>query len=75
MKKNNKKLIAPIVIVSIMVLYYGIFILMLCLFKIPLIAKILGLLIPLSIISVAIYALVERIKEIRSGEEDDLSKY
>jgi hypothetical protein len=37
--------------------------------------KIIGTLIPLALIGVSVYVLIERIKEIRSGEEDDLSKY
>jgi hypothetical protein len=37
--------------------------------------KILGIGIPLVFVGVCVYVLVERIKEIRSGEEDDLSKY
>ena len=32
-------------------------------------------LIPLCLAGVSVYVLVERIKEVRSGEEDDLSNY
>lgn len=31
--------------------------------------------IPLALVGVSVYVLVERIKEIRSGEEDDLDNY
>ncbi|WP_326909866.1 hypothetical protein [Sedimentibacter sp. MB31-C6] len=73
---NKKKLIAPIVITTVIVLYYIGFA-VLCAFVegIPLLIKLLGGVIPLILAGVCIYVLVERIKEIRSGEEDDLSKY
>lgn len=71
-----KKMIAPVVITAIMVLYYIGFAYA-CLFwdGIPLLGKILGGVIPALLAGVSIYVLVERIREIRSGEEDDLSKY
>jgi len=72
----KKKMIAPIIITVILVLYftgfaYG------CVFfnGIPLFVKILGGIVALILAWVCIYVFVERIKEIRSGEEDDLSKY
>lgn len=73
---HKKKMIAPIVITSLILLYYIGFVYV-CVFLdgIPLLAKILGGVIPLLLAGVSIYVLVERIKEIRSGEEDDLSKY
>ena len=76
MKKRGKKLMAPIIIISCIVLYY-IFIGMVFLFidGIPLLIKILGLVIPAVFIGVSIFVLKERINEIRSGEEDDLGKY
>ncbi len=73
---HKKKMIAPIVITAIILLYYiGFTCVCIFLDGIPLIAKILGGVIPLLLAGVCIYVLVERIKEIRSGEEDDLSKY
>ena len=73
---HKKKMIAPIVITIVIVLYYIGFAL-LCAFVdgIPFFIKLLGGIIPLILAGVCIYVLVERIKEIRSGEEDDLSKY
>ena len=41
----------------------------------PLPVKLIGALIPLALVGVSVYVLVERIKEIRSGEEDDLDNY
>jgi hypothetical protein len=70
------KMIAPIIITTIIVLYYlGFAYLCITVSGLPTIAKILGGGIPLILVGVAIYVLSERIKEIRSGEEDDLSKY
>lgn len=74
--EHGKKMIAPIVISSIIVLYYvGIIVLFICIPGIPLIAKMLMVLIPLLLSAVMIGVLVSRIKEIQGGEEDDLSKY
>jgi len=75
MDKQNKKMIAPIVITCIIVLYYLIYFLVCALIPMPLAIKLLFGLVPLLLIGVCIYVLVQRIQEIRSGEEDDLSKY
>ncbi len=75
MNMHTKKMIAPIIIVSLLVLYYiGFFILCMFIPIAPLPKLLLGL-VPLLLAGVGIYVLVERIKEIRSGEEDDLSNY
>lgn len=73
---NLKKMLAPIIVTICVCLYYAIFI-AICLMidGIPFIVKIIGCAIPAAIMLACIYVLVERIKEIRSGEEDDLSKY
>ena len=76
MKEHWKKLTAPIIIITCVILYY---ILIAAVFLIidgiPGPVKILGLVIPAGFIGVSIFVLKERINEIRSGEEDDLSKY
>ena len=73
---HGKKMVAPVVITVVMVLYYvGIGILFLMVPEIPALMKILMVVIPLLLAGVMIGVLVSRIKEIRSGEEDDLSKY
>lgn len=71
-----RKMIAPIIITVVIVIYYIGFI-MACIFieEMPLLVKILGTVIPMILGGVCLYVLIERIKEIRSGEEDDLSKY
>ncbi len=76
MKPHAKSSIAPVVITVISVLYYIGFAMACILIKqMPLLVKLLFGGVPLVLAGVAIYVLVERIKEIRSGEEDDLSKY
>ena len=75
MDNHTKKMIAPIIITTIIVIYYAFF-LILCMFiPIPPTLRLLFGLVPLLLIGVCIYVLIERIQEIRSGEEDDLSKY
>ncbi|MFA9423004.1 MAG: hypothetical protein ACERLG_05475 [Sedimentibacter sp.] len=75
MKNSSKKLIAPIVITVLLFMYLATFFVSCFYVTIPLLGKIIGSLIPLALMGVSIYVLIERIKEIRSGEEDDLSKY
>ncbi len=73
---HKKKIIAPAVITAVILLYLLGFA-YLCLFddSMPLPVKILCGIIPLILTGVSIYVLIERIKEVRSGEEDDLGKY
>ena len=74
MKEQQKKLIAPIIVTAIMVLYYIAYFG----FLISLIDGIwkwlLGI-IPLAFTVVMLKVCIERINEIKKGEEDDLSKY
>ncbi len=75
MSKHFKKLIAPIIITIITVIYLC-FIMMVFLFNsVSGGVMLLGVVILLILILVSVYVLMERIKEIRSGEEDDLGKY
>lgn len=74
MNNHKKKMIAPIVITILVVLYYITYFA----FIISLVGgifKILLGIIPIVISGVMIYVCVERIKEIEGGEEDDLSQY
>ena len=75
MGEHEKKIIAPVIITAILVLY-------LLGFSVTalVIAPSFGVwiffgLIPLIMAGVMIAVCVQRIKEIRSGEEDDLSQY
>lgn len=74
MKEHLKKIIAPIIVAFIVIIYYVVY------FGI-LIALIDGIwqwflgIIPLAFSAVMLKVCIERIKEIKKGEEDDLSKY
>ncbi len=73
---HTKKMVAPVVIASLMLLYYiGVVLLFLLVGGIPFAVKLLMIVGPLAICGVTIGVLVSRIKEIEGGEEDDLSKY
>ena len=75
MDEHGKKMIAPIVITILMVAYY-IFYFGVLLSVIPLMAvKLLLGIIPVLLTGVMIYVCVQRIHEIRKGEEDELSQY
>lgn len=74
--QHRKKMAAPIIIAVLLILWYiGMAIACFCIPEIPFIFKILMAIIPAAIFGVISFVLAERIKEIRSGEEDDLSKY
>jgi riboflavin transporter FmnP len=71
-----KKMIAPIVITVLAVAGFLLWLLSFALSpEIPVFIKIIAGLIPAALAGVAIFVLIERIGEIRSGEEDDLGKY
>ena len=74
MDEHKKKMIAPIFVTVLVVLYY---ILYFCLLIniIPGVVKVLFGIIPLIFAGLMIYVCMQRIKEIKGGEEDDLSKY
>lgn len=74
--QHRKKMAAPVIIAVLLILWYiGMAIACFCIPEIPFIFKILMAMIPAAISGVISFVLAERIKEIRSGEEDDLSKY
>jgi len=74
--QHRKKMAAPIIIAVLLILWYiGMAIACFCIPEIPFIFKILMAIIPAAVSGVISFVLAERIKEIRSGEEDDLSKY
>ena len=74
--QHRKKMAAPIIIAVLLILWYiGMAIACFCIPEIPFIFKMLMAIIPAAISGVISFVLAERIKEIRSGEEDDLSKY
>ena len=70
-----KKMIAPIVVALVITLYYiGIAVFFVKIPGIPTLIKVLMVVIPLAL-AVVIGVLISRIKEIKGGEEDDLSQY
>lgn len=70
-----KKMIAPIVITILLIIYLSLFIWGWSYINVPFWVKVIGIIIPVFLIGTSIFVLVERIKEIRSGDEDDISKY
>ncbi len=72
---NTKKLIAPIIITCILIIYFVFSILNIIYVPDSILIRIIGIIILLVLIGKSIFVLIERIKEIRSGEEDDLGKY
>jgi hypothetical protein len=75
MDNHGKKMIAPIVVVLCIMLYYVIGIFVLFRFNVPNIVKITAIILSILITVVLIKVLAERVKEIKEGEEDDLGKY
>lgn len=70
-----KKIIVPIIITSLLLIYLVAFTIGWYNTPSPRLIKFLGITISIGFIAGSIFVLIERIKEIRSGEEDDLSKY
>ena len=75
MNKHGKKYIAPVVITAFSVIMLCAFLAACIFLRLPLVLKIIWGGICLLQIGASVFVLIERIKEIRSGEEDDLSKY
>ena len=74
MIEHKKKLIAPIVVSIIMVLYYVVYFGILIALIDGIWKWLLGI-ISLAFTAVMLKVCIERINEIKKGEEDDLSKY
>ena len=73
---NLKKMLAPILITIFIITYYIFYFCVLCtILKETLIVLILFGIIPIALSVGMLYVCIQRIKEIRSGEEDDISKY
>ena len=74
MDGNKKKMIAPIIVTIIMVLYYVVYFGFLMTLLEGIWKYLFGI-VPFIFTIMMIYVCIERIKEIKEGEEDDLSKY
>jgi len=72
--EHKKKMIAPIVVSVLMILYYVVYFGLLISLLEGIWKWMLGI-IPFIFTIVTIKVCIERINEIRKGEEDDLSKY
>ncbi len=74
MKSHRKKMRAPIVVTCIVILYYVVYFSVLITMVDGLWNLLLGV-IPFALSAVMVKVCIERINEIRKGEEDDLGKY
>ena len=74
MDPHKKKMIAPVVVTVLMVLYYVLYFGLLV-SVLPGLWKYAFGILPFVFSAVMIYVCVERIKEIKKGEEDDISQY
>jgi uncharacterized protein (DUF983 family) len=75
MGKHRNKKIAPVIVAICLIGYYIAGVIVLSKFNFPNIVKIIVLGVSIILTIVIIMVLVERIKEINGGEEDDLGKY
>ncbi len=74
MKSHRKKMIAPVVVTLILSIYYVVYFGFLISLFGSVWRWILGI-VPLAFIVLSIAVCVDRLREIRKGEEDDLSQY
>ena len=74
MKDKKKKLIAPILVTVLMMIYYVVYFGFLMSLLSGIVKYALGIL-PLAFSAVMVKVCIERIQEIKKGEEDDLSQY
>ena len=72
MKKG--KIVAPIIITVIMIIYFAVYFGVL-IWLVPGLWKIVLGILPLAFAAAMIYTCIDRIKEIRSEDNDDISKY
>ena len=73
-EKKYKKMIAPIIITIILLIYYAIYFFAIAYAVDGILRLALGI-IPVLLGIVSVYVCIQRIEEIKGGEEDDLSKY
>ena len=74
MNANKKKILAPIIVTVIMIVYFIVYFGFLITLLDGIWKYALGI-IPLIFSVVMVKVCIERIKEIKEGEEDDISKY
>lgn len=74
MNKQNK-MIAPVVVTILLIIYYLFIMYLVTYFKFPLPIVVIVCSVSVIISFILIYVCNQRIKEIKRGEEDDLSQY
>ena len=74
-EEHKKKMIAPIVITVLVIIYYFAYFGLILAALDNFIATIMLGIIPIALAGAMIYVCIQRINEIEGGEEDDLSKY
>ena len=74
MKSHSRKMTAPIIVTVLMILYYAAYFGFLFSVLDGVLKYLLGI-VPLVLTILMIAVCIERIREIKKGEEDDLSKY
>ena len=74
MNSHRKKMLPPIVVSVVIILYYVVYFGILITLLEGIWKYVLGI-IPLIFSAVMLKVCIERIKEIKEGEEDDISKY
>lgn len=73
---KKRKLVAPVIITVLFGLWaLGWCAVLLFIPRLPLAVRVVGMVIALALLGAAVFMLFARIREIRSGEEDDLSQY
>ena len=74
MDNRKKKMVAPIIITILFVLYLVIYFAVIINTVSGIMKRLLGV-VPLALAAIMIYVCIQRINEIKGGDEDDLSKY
>ena len=74
MSLHAKKMIAPIVVTIIMIIYYAVYFGFI-IYAVDDVWKWLLGIVPVAFAALMIKVCIDRIKEIKKGEEDDLSQY
>ena len=72
---HRKALIAPVIITVLLVSWLAVYLVLCVVYPLPWALKLVGVLAMLALCGVSAFVLVERIKEVRSGELDDLDNY
>ena len=74
MKGHGRKIIAPIIVTILLIAYFVVYFGVLIYLLDGILKYVMGI-IPFIFSGLSIAVCIERIKEIRRGEEDDISKY